>query len=157
MPNITIQVDHAALRRILDGLKDLDSAELKRLIADAVAQDGIIKRAKYYPGQSGKPQTFTSSAQRRAFFAKLRRGEIQVPYRRTYGLMNSWAQTGDGMTVSNTQPYADLVMGSKGKQSKYHAGNWLSVDKVAADTEAQDARPLAEGAITLFLVKRGLS
>ena len=157
MPTITITVDEAALRRIIEGLKDLDSQELKRLIADAVAQDGVIKRAKVYPSPSRKRQPFQSATQRRAFFAKLRRGEISVPYQRTMGLLNSWAQTGDGSTVSNTMRYADLVMGSKGKLSSYHAGNWLSVDQVAADTERTDAVPLATGAVTLFLAKRGLS
>src|SRR5690348_5011101 len=40
------------------------------------------KAASYPPQPSGRKQPFTSDRQRRGFFAKLRAGEIEVPYRR---------------------------------------------------------------------------
>lgn len=159
--NITATVDSAALQRILAALEDLQNApaDLQRLIGEAIAHDSVLKRTANYPDNRRAPQPFKSAQQRRFFFAALRRGQITVPYQRTYALQRGWTYVpgGGGGVVTNRVPYAAMVMGSQGEQSGYFAGKgWLSVDKIAAEAEAQDAPWVAQAAVTLWIGKRGI-
>lgn len=98
-------------------------------------------RLAKYPGKSTGKATFVSDKQRRFFFAALRQGSIQVPYRRTGTLGRKWTSKvtftdNDVMGFAgNTAPYAPLVQGF-GTQARIHAGNWQT-DQLVAD-ESRD-------------------
>lgn len=90
-----------------------------------------------YPPQSSRPQPFRTDRQRRGFFAKLKSGEIEVPYRRgtspgSRQLSKSWQ-----ISVSTLQgelgtrvPYAPLVQ-SRPDQTRYHkATGWTTAEDV---------------------------
>jgi hypothetical protein len=157
MLTLTATVDHAALQRILDALGEIDGPELRRILQDAVANDSLLKRVINYPDNRRAPQPFKSAASRRFFFAALRSGQISVPYQRTYALQRGWRYDAAGARVTNDTGYAAMVMGSKGEQSGYFAGKgWLSVDSIAQQSESQDAPWIAQGAVTLWIGKKGL-
>lgn len=87
-----------------------------------------------YPAQRSRPQPFVSDRQRRGFFAALREGRIQVPYRRggrgseTLGRKWSIQSVAFGARLRNPARYARLVHGSPG-QTRYHRqGGWKSED-----------------------------
>jgi hypothetical protein len=145
---ITIRVDTAAVRRILAALASLDSEALRREIGDAVGRRAVIPTAQHYPSPSGKPQPFVSAKQRRAFFAKLRSGEISVPYSRTGTLRAGWQQQGP-FEVVNAVRYADLVQGA-GRQAAYHAGTWDTETEIAQESERK-AVGVAEQAVMQHL------
>lgn len=103
----------------------------------AEAQDRIAP----YPGASRKPQPFRSAKQRRGFFARLRSGAIQVPYRRgsspgsqTLGRRWNIQPQRLGATLQNTASYAGLVHG-KAEQAKYHKGTWKTDEDVKESIE----------------------
>lgn len=85
---------------------------------------------------------FKSNKQRRFFFAALRKGEIEVPYRRgespgsqTFGRRWTVHTLNRGLTaeVGNNAAYGPLLM-DKEKQSRYHAmAGWRTTDDVIAD------------------------
>ena len=78
--------------------------------------------------------------QRGYFFAALKEGKIEVPYRRgsspgSQRLGARWAvderRIAQGrVTVGNNSSYAALVY-SKSGQSGYHKGNWKTIDAIA--------------------------
>lgn len=105
------------------------------LFAIAVDAQGRIAP---YPGASGKSQAFKTARQRRGFFAKLRSGQISVPYRRTGQLGSKWLTDGGGgqIRIRNTAGYASLVHSEK-RQAAYHRGNWKT-DKGVADEIVAD-------------------
>lgn len=93
------------------------------------------------PPVSRRPQPFTSDAQRRGFFARLRAGEIEVPYRRgispnSEDMPNRWGvdiQDG-GMTgvLGNTASYSPLVQGKR--QAMYHRiTGWKTVEQIGQE------------------------
>ena len=92
-----------------------------------------------YPGKSAGKMTFVSDKQRRFFFAALREGTIQVPYRRTGTLGRKWTSkvtfTDDDVMgfVGNNTPYAPLVQGFD-TQARIHAGNWQTEQDVANES-----------------------
>lgn len=93
----------------------------------------LVMMAAVYPPESHRPQGFTSDRQRRAFFAKLRAGEITVPYQRTNTLMGGWQlQTwpgGLGITAGNNTAYSHLVQGAQ--QATYHrVTGWKTVMQI---------------------------
>jgi hypothetical protein len=99
-----------------------------------------------YPGQNSRPQPFTSGASRRAFFAKLRSGEIQVPYRRgsspgSEQLGRRWRvlPRGRGAALVNTASYAALVHGSPGQAAYHQAGGWKTEDQARQFAETSGA------------------
>ena len=81
---------------------------------------------RYPPGGPGAPQPFKSDKQRRYFFAALKRGEIEVPYRRgqspnseKYGAMWYSKSQGYATEVGNRSSYARYLGGTE--QSAYMA------------------------------------
>ena len=109
----------------IDGLEEI-AAKLAKL-PDAAGDAGVDESSKYaievlrkYPPQRSVSRkaaygvTFFSAKQRRFFFAALRDGRINVPYRRTQTLRKGWRQVGTGRTsfIANETPWADLVMGA---------------------------------------------
>ena len=86
-----------------------------------------------------------SPRMRRAFFAKLRSGEIQVPYVRSSSpgsqrLGTRWGQStangGMTVTVGNTATYAPIVQGGARQSSFHRQTNWRT-DRYVAEGEAQ--------------------
>lgn len=102
-----------------------------------------------YPSARRQKQPFTSAKQRRGFFAKLRKGQIRVPYRRSGQLGQKWvADTGSGqIRVRNTRRGAKFVHSDK-DQARYHRGNFKT-DKGVAEQVVNDgtAARIAEQAL----------
>ena len=90
-----------------------------------------------YPPVSRRPQAGQwTDASRRAFWAKLKAGEIEIPYRRglspnSESLGKRWQIKGSGAkkTLENNASYASLVQGRK--QIPYHKGTgWKTIEAV---------------------------
>lgn len=128
MADVTIQV--VGLDKLV--------AKLGRMAAmDAMVQPmrRATERVRDSLGKYPAPPTFQGHAtwmtpkQRRWFFANLRAGTIQVPYRRTGKLGQSWTtrveRTGTGLVgiVGNVRTYAPYVQ-DKGRQARIHQGRW---------------------------------
>ena len=141
MANKSIRGD-AELRRKL--------AKLKRLDGVAAAVQGgaetVLGAWKVRPPVSRRPQPFVSDKQRRGFFAKLRSGEIEVPYRRNQSpqseqMSKRWAiesrKSGLAAVIGNNASYARLVRDSD-EQTKYHKETgWKTDAQVIKETEAK--------------------
>ena len=133
-------------------------ATLRRDVARAIQKDAVAPALAKYPTQQHKAQPFKSAGQRKYFFAALKKGAISVPYRRSGRLGIDWqaAEDNDGLTLTSTAPYSDLVR-TKGKQSAYHAGNWPTTDDIATEAEGGTAPLIAAATITELLQKAGVS
>jgi hypothetical protein len=89
-----------------------------RAATKAAAAEGQDRIAQYPPVRRRKV-TFVSDKQRRAFFARLRSGEIEVPYRRgtspgSQTLGRRWHIRPSGQinhVLTNDASYAPLVHG----------------------------------------------
>jgi len=139
MTYIRIEGADAILKRITS------LAQLRALRAPMKAAAIHIKgKIATYPGgnQHRKVDASQWSAkQRRGFFAKLRSGEIEVPYRRgaspgseRMGAKWTIAARDSGLTqvIGNNASYGPLVQGAN--QTGYHAQTgWNTVDKVAEE------------------------
>ena len=97
------------------------------LKAAALHVQGELKNTKPPASSAHRPQPFKTNKQRRGFFAKLRSGQIQVPYRRrmspgSQDLTHSWTQRAEqrGMrqVVGTNVSYASFVQGPH--QTSYH-------------------------------------
>lgn len=124
MSFINIQVNAEAAINGLNALAQMRG--LRRGLAGAAAHlQGVAAR---YPGERHDSQPFVSDAQRRGFFARLRSGEIQVPYVRGFAptseqLGQRWTveERDGGLTqvVGNNASYAPLVQSAQ-RQTTYH-------------------------------------
>lgn len=143
MIDVTLQIDVAAVKAALDRL---DDPHLPSIIAQAIADEDVIPALQKYPPQSRKPQPFVSAQQRRAFFAKLRSGEISVPYHRTGRTGSSYTKQAipDGVVVSSSLPSAAYTRGPG--QAAYHKGTWPTHETLAQQLEG-DAALTATGVI----------
>ena len=134
MATVTLK-GYDQLRRQMDAITRV--TWLRQGIQRAVNQ--IAKPiAQTYPPESHRPQPFVSDRQRRGFFAKLRSGEIQVPYQRTYTLKNNWQVkqlAGTATALENETPYGGWVQGDQ-RQTRYHRGTgWNTETKIANKAE----------------------
>jgi hypothetical protein len=136
MLTITITIDDA-----IRALKRLEDSRLPTKIAEAVANEVVLPALVKYPAASRRTQPFVSAKQRKYFFAALRRGQIEVPYRRTGDLGSRWAKQpfGGGLALRSTIGYSELVVGDGGKQAAYHRGTWPSMTETAKRSEADAA------------------
>jgi hypothetical protein len=125
----------------VDGIEALLS-RVERAVGNAVLRAAMEKataliqaRLAVYPPAQRRPMTFVSDKQRRFFFAALREGRIEVPYRRTGTLGRRWTTeiSGSGLDlvgrVGNNTSYGPYVMG-RASQAAYHAGNWQVAEDV---------------------------
>lgn len=139
----------------LDAAKaQISKATFDRLalpVCVAVATEAQTWISTYPPARHGK-QPFKTAKQRRGFFAKLRSGAIQVPYRRgtspgSQQLGRKWRiiPQGKGCLLTNSASYAALVHAAA-EQSAYHkATGWRTDEAVKAYIEGSDvARVAAE-------------
>ena len=111
-------------------------------VRSVIAQQGVLlqRYLRKYPSKvySPNPLIKTNDKVRRAFFAKMKSGEISVPYKRTRKLANSWAVSSsmDGFTstVTNNMSYADLVQGWDGQVTRHRWSGWVT-EKGALDVK----------------------
>lgn len=143
MIDVKIVVD---AQQALALLERVTSPALPGKIANAVADEDVLPALRTYPSPSGKPQGFKSDKSRRYFFAALRSGKIDVPYRRTGKTAASYQKqtTGDGVDVVSSLPSAVYTRGTP--QAAYFKGVWPSHEDLARSLEA-DAALTATGVI----------
>lgn len=91
-----------------------------------------VTRSQAYGGNG-----FFSDKQRRWFFAALRRGEIDTPYKRTQELRRNWKVIGEGRNsiIANETPYGPYVMGdddgSNQQRSRHEKlAGWRTVNEI---------------------------
>jgi hypothetical protein len=72
---------------------------------------------------------FKSDKQRRYFFAALKDGRIQVPYKRTQTLRRRWQIIGNGRNtiIANETPYAQYVMGDNTQSRMHNLIGWKTL------------------------------
>lgn len=127
----------------------LRALENPTLVRNALLAAGthLMGKMVQYPPSSSRPQGFKSDLQRRGFFAKLRKGEIEVPYRRgqspaSESLGRKWtvqAENDRRVVVGNNASYGPLVQGPN--QTAYHkTTGWQTTD----DVLAAEAGPVAQ-------------
>jgi hypothetical protein len=149
-----IQIDVSDLQ---SKLAALDGPAFVREVAAAVADEAVIPEMAKYPSPSGKKQPFRSAQSRKFFFAALKKGSINVPYRRTGKTGQTTKQdTSSGVDVVSTAPYSDKVR-TKGKQYKYHEGHWEDTESIARRIEGGDADAIATASVIKQLSKAGLT
>jgi hypothetical protein len=144
--------------------------KVQRAMTAGIHQSTAIVRkalATYPPRRAGVKVIFSSDRQRKGFFAKLRSGEIEVPYRR--GVSPGSEKLGAGWTtevktvrsthikgiVGNRASYGPLVQGEQ--QTAMHKGTgWKTVEWVLATKKAEIERKLADlvGAVLGVLTRR---
>lgn len=116
-----------------------------------------------YPAPRHAPQPFVSAKQRRGFFARLKKGEITVPYERrgaAGGDLGRWrivqSQGAGQVSLVNDGPAAKLLHGAR-TQTKYHAATGWKTDKGVADGIADDgtAGRIVEQAVAAAFSKAG--
>lgn len=147
---INIRVDGAD--RLIGAL----SAEtLLRPAVMAVAEH-LLGKVRRYPRQPhGRPAIWSDDADKRqrqifGFFARLRSGEITVPYIRTSALAKRWsiytAREGLEATLVNNTPYGPLVQSAE-EQTRFHAlTGWETIDDVV-DRERAHAENIANNLV----------
>jgi len=126
MPDEMILIDaqgfeklHAKLVKLPPALQDdvaqAGNEEGVRILGQYDVQYHYVSRKQAY----GK--TFVSEAQRKFVMAKIREGEIKIPYSRTGGLRKGWRVVGEGRNsfIANDTPGAGYVMGDI--QSRHEA------------------------------------
>jgi hypothetical protein len=125
-------------------LKKLTSLEDMRRVKAAIALSADMLRGRLaeYPVRSSRPNMMLklNDKMRRGFFAKLKSGEIEVPYRRGQSpgsekLGQSWtvrkSNYGFKATIGTGVSYARLVQDSA-KQTSYHRGTgWITTKQTA--------------------------
>lgn len=130
----------------LESLKQFATKELLREVARRLALElGDIDPFKYPPQTNAPMADLWTDKQRRYFFAALRDGRIQVPYKRTNTLKNSieYRVTFQGdqtVTISGVIPdgskasrYAKYVVGRE--QSRYfrQRTHWKPLEEMVKD------------------------
>lgn len=144
---IAIKIDFGKVPMVMNKIRQ------KRLANRAGRAMMVHLRSKIapYPPVSRRPQAGQwSDAERRAFFAKLKAGEIEVPYRRglspgSESLGKRWQikSSGSNHSLSNNSSYASLVQGRK--QIPYHKGTgWKTTETVLNDEQRQLATILGQ-------------
>ena len=131
MTNFSMEIQGAnrvenKLRKLASELPHVTS----RVIFEWAKGTRAILKSTPYPRKNTHKMRWVSEKQRRYVMAAIRRGDIQVPYRRTGALANRWiaAKTPDGAIIRNSARYSKLVIGDvKGRpMSQYwmHRSRW---------------------------------
>lgn len=144
---------------LVDGLNEIIERLSTNLnpVIEAASQAIALEaqdRIAAYPSPKRARQPFSSDKQRRGFFAKLKSGQIQVPYRRggspgSQSMGRRWQISAAGQygrRLTNTASYSGLVQSKQG-QAGYHKGTWSTDEKVAQDivNDGTAATILAQG------------
>jgi hypothetical protein len=131
--------------------------ELVRDIARAIYEEAVDPELAKEPMASGRKMQFVSNKQRAFVMSAIRRGDINVPYRRTgqIGLSQFHATSSGGEAVVPVE-YSDLVR-TAGKQAKYHEGTWPTDVEIAEKIEGDTAELIGTAAVIEALEKAGLT
>jgi len=150
----------------IDGIEELlatlDGQRIFKTVLLAAGQtmEGHARNA-YPPAPVGRKQPFKTDKQRRGFFAKLRSGEIQVPYQRgsspgSEALNKRWTtklESDTQVVVGNNTSYGELVMGDK--QAAFHRDTgWKTIQTIVDDNKPAIEEEIKKVA-DLFLSSRG--
>ena len=143
---------------LIHKMDQVTGSDLVRDIAEAVAKEAVEPELAKEPFRTSHPKMPFVSAKQRAFvMAGIRRGDIQVPYRRTGAIgISEQHTTSSGMDVVVPVEYSDLVR-TAGKQAKYHAPLWPTTDEIAQQIENDIAEVIATAAVIEALDKAGLT
>jgi len=131
----------------LEGLqKRLGAANVLRAISDISlgVAEAVRERIAKYPGPVSYPIRWASEKQRRWFFAQMRAGAIEVPYRRQQSpsserLGPSWASERRGATdaVAGTRAsYAPYVQAAEKQQPFHRATGWRTDERAVEEVMA---------------------
>lgn len=160
---VTLRVE--GLKELEHKLSKLDGNLPKVLgnVALAVGQE-VRRVARTYPKQNhtiaSEMFSFESDKQRRWFFANLREGKIQVPYKRSNKLKNNWELTSEGTkaVVENAVPYAPFVHGPERQTAMMAAIGWPTTQEIVDDIEGSGkVRRIVERVIDMALKRLGLT
>ena len=146
MPEAGIRIEGlTSLRKIMEEVGSLKPVKIG-MASGAIHLKGKIAKP---PPVSRRPQPFVSDKQRRGFFAKLRSGEIEVPYRRGISpgserLGQRWTvQAKDGgltWVVGSNASYGELVQARR-MQTFYHkVTGWKTIEDVTEQEKNTVAR-----------------
>lgn len=141
MSDITVTINMGSFPTQIAQFRRMDGLRTGLQVA-ALHLQGILAT---YPAESHRPQPFVTDKQRKAFFAMLAAGEIEVPYRRgmspgSQKLGQSWTTRLDGLTatVGTAVGYGPIVQGVP--QHQYHrVTGWRNIKDVA-DSEGDTAK-----------------
>ncbi|MBE0690069.1 MAG: hypothetical protein IH587_08115 [Anaerolineae bacterium] len=146
--DIQVEADQA-----INGLAALSQMRgLRRGLAGAAVH--LQGKAAAYPPERHAPQPMTD-AQRRGFFAKLRAGEIEVPYVRgssssSENLGQRWTveERDGGLTqvVGNNASYARLVQSAE-RQTFYHKVTGWKTDEQIMNEESRRVQEIVNAEI----------
>jgi len=139
-----ILIDAIAARAGLQRLERLDGA--RRGLESAAAY--IHAQISKAPPQRSWRAVFSSDRQRRGFFARLRRGDIRVPYVRTgqswrIDALETDAEGKTSITVGTAKAGARYVWGAQ-QTATHHATGWRTAEQIAHDEGAHAAALIAE-------------
>ncbi len=140
-------------------LSQVTGPDLVRAIAQAVAKEAVEPELAKEPfrTQPYKKMQFVSNKQRAFVMAAIRRGDIQVPYRRTGKIgISEQQQTTNGIDVVVPAEYSDLVR-TKGKQARYHDPLWPTTEAISVKLEADVVEIVGTAAVIEALQKAGLT
>lgn len=160
-----IDIEYKGFKEVVEKLGRLDG-ELDRalqLIAMGVGQEVKNEAAKYpsqKPAVASAAFNFVSDKQRRWFFWALNSGQIQVPYRRSRQLGNSWTVKKRGQTdavVGTAVPYAPYVHGDSEQSGMMAAIGWPTTSEIVNRAQQSGAAmSAAHNVIDRLLSRLGL-
>lgn len=147
-----------AVMRVLgvNGVTAQVSSKYRMTVLHAMGTELQGQLADCYPQQKHVPMEFVSDKQRRWFFAALRNGEIEVPYKRTRQLSRGWETRADRGDVEVVNPvrYAAWVMGRRHQTSMMKKIGWPKVDDVHEKTKRRGVYRRAMSRMTAQFVKK---
>lgn len=136
-----------------DMLAQLAAAGQNQRSSLAAGGQYIKSQMAVYPPPRRQQMRFKSAHHRRGFFAKLRSGEIDVPYRRGISpgsrkLGQSWSVVANEREaiVGTRVSYGPLVQ-AREFQAGYHQGNWRTEGEVVERYGARAAEIVKETAL----------
>ncbi len=140
-------------------LNQVTGPDLIRAIAEAVAKEAVEPELAKEPfrTQPYKKMQFVSAKQRAFVMAAIKRGDIQVPYRRTGDVgITEIRQTTNGADVVVPSDHSDVVR-TRGKQARYHQPLWDDDVTIAEKIEQDIAEVIGTAAVIEALQKAGLA
>lgn len=136
----TVKLDIKGDRELMRKMAQLDGGmnRVMGTIAEGVGRE-VENELKRYPGPPSYPIQWASERQRRWYFAQVRAGAIDVPYRRrkSGGLAGHWhvQRRGPQAVVGNPMDYAAYVQSKKAQQPMHKATGWTTDDEAAEKVE----------------------
>lgn len=141
--------------------------KLPEAVQDAVVDDVTKYYLNVFRDSQPAPNYVTRTAaygvpfftprQRRWFFAALRDGTIEVPYRRTGGLRKSWRQVGEGARsfIVNDAEGAQFVVDDEMQSRHERMVGWFRVNELM-EQRIEKAIRIADAAAKKAIRKLGL-